>query len=96
MTLSLRTRLAVFYAAIFTVLDCGYVPRCALEVYDSGQVRIEKIFRLIGACRHGIHDISRTEFDPKSKLPRFNMPLSSEYFLARNGSGLRCTAARTA
>lgn len=78
----------LFYAAIFTVLDCGYVPRCALEVYDSGQVRIEKIFRLIEACRHGIHDISRTEFDPKSKLPRFNMPLELGIFLGAQRFGV--------
>jgi len=37
----------LFEATIFSVFDCGYIPRCALEVYDSGQVRIEKIFKLI-------------------------------------------------
>jgi hypothetical protein len=71
------------------VLDCGYDPRCALEVYDSGQVRIEKIVRLIEGCRFGIHDISRTEPDPASGLPRFNMPLELGLFLGaqRFGTG---------
>lgn len=32
-----------FHALVFTVFDCGYVPRCALEIDDAGQVRIEKI-----------------------------------------------------
>lgn len=74
---------SLFQAAIFAVFDCGYVPRCALEVYDSGQVRIDKIVGLIKRCRFGIHDISRTELDRKSRLPRFNMPLELGIFLYR-------------
>ena len=62
-------------------------PRCALEVYDSGQVRIDKIFRLIEDCRFGLHDISRTEFDPGSNLPRFNMPLELGIFLGAQRLG---------
>jgi hypothetical protein len=38
----------LFRATVFAVYDCGFNPRCALEVYDSGQVRIEKIMRLAG------------------------------------------------
>ncbi|HEU5281832.1 MAG TPA: hypothetical protein VFU82_07640, partial [Gammaproteobacteria bacterium] len=30
---------------------------------------------------YGIHDLSRTELDPKTKLPRFNMPLELGVFL---------------
>ena len=79
----------LFLASIFAVSDCGYAPRCALEVYDSGQVRIEKIFKLIEGCRFGIHDISRTELDLGSNLPRFNMPLELGIFLGaqRFGAG---------
>jgi hypothetical protein len=79
----------LFEATIFAVFDCGYIPRCALEVYDSGQVRIEKIFKLIAGCRFGIHDISRTELDAHSQLPRFNMPLELGIFLGaqRFGAG---------
>jgi len=54
--------------------DCGCVARCALEAYDSGDVRIEKILDIIDQCKLGIHDISRTELNEHS-LPRFNMPL---------------------
>lgn len=80
---------ALFDAIIFTVHDCGFVARCALEIDDGAQVRIDKIFELIQKCKYGIHDISRTEPDPISGLPRFNMPLELGIFLSarRFGSG---------
>ncbi len=71
----------LFQALIFAVHDCGYVARCALEVEDSGQVRIQKIEQIIADCRLAIHDISRTAPDPESQLPRFNMPLERGLFL---------------
>jgi hypothetical protein len=77
----------LFRAAVFTVFDCGFVPRCALEVYNSGQVRIEKIFNIIEECRFGLHDISRTELDPVNALPRFNMPLELGIFLGAQRFG---------
>lgn len=79
----------LFDATVFTVFDCGYIPRCALEVYDSGQVRIDKIAKLIQGCRFGVHDISRTELDAANGLPRFNMPLELGLFLGaqRFGTG---------
>lgn len=79
----------LFQAAVFTVLYCGRDPRSALEVYNSGQVRIEKIFKLIETCRFGIHDISRTEPDVYSGLPRFNMPLELGIFLGAQRFGTR-------
>jgi transcription initiation factor TFIIIB Brf1 subunit/transcription initiation factor TFIIB len=54
-----------------------------LEVSDASQVRIEKIAGIIAACKFGIHDISRTELDPTTHLPRFNMPLELGLFLGR-------------
>jgi len=76
-------------ALVFGVHDCGFVARSALEVDDAGQVRIEKITRIIEQCRLGIHDISRTELDVGSSLPRFNMPLELGLFLGakRFGAG---------
>jgi hypothetical protein len=71
----------LFQAAVFAIFDCGFRPRCALEVIGSGRPRIEKIVRIIKDCRLGIHDISRTEPDPKEHLPRFNMPLELGLFL---------------
>jgi hypothetical protein len=65
----------IINAIIFAVHDIGFRPRCALETSNAGQVRIEKIFEIISECKYSIHDLSRTQLDPKSKLPRFNMPL---------------------
>ena len=77
----------LFHAAVFAVVDCGFVPRCALEVDDGSQVRIDKVCDLIGECRFGIHDLSRTELDPSSKLPRFNMPLELGLFIGAKRFG---------
>src|SRR3989304_4839701 len=54
----------LFQALLFTIHDCGFRARCALEVEDSGDTRIERLYRIIEQCEHGIHDISRTELDP--------------------------------
>jgi hypothetical protein len=77
----------LFHAAVFAVVDCGFVPRCALEVDDGSQVRIEKVCDLIRECRFGIHDLSRTELDTRSKLPRFNMPLELGLFIGAKRFG---------
>ena len=76
-------------AIIFVVLDCGFTPRCALEIDDGSQIRIEKIFNIISECRFGIHDISKTELEATNNLPRFNMPLELGMFLGakRYGAG---------
>ena len=79
--------IAIFRAVIFAVFDCGYDARCALEVSDSSEVRIEKIFRIISECKYGIHDISRTELSKGTNLPRFNMPLELGMFLAAKWFG---------
>ena len=76
-----RSHERLFRAVVFAVRDCGLVPRCALELDDGSEVRIEKIQRLIESSRYGIHDISRTELDAGSGLPRFNMPLELGIFL---------------
>lgn len=74
-------------ALVFAVHDCGFQARCALEIDDSGRVRIENIVELIRDCRHGIHDISRTELDEENALPRFNMPLELGLFLGATRFG---------
>ncbi|MDE0638559.1 MAG: hypothetical protein OXI43_22175 [Candidatus Poribacteria bacterium] len=78
----------LFDAMIFAVHDCGFVARCALEAGDASQVRIDKIYNIIEDCRYGIHDISRTELDETSGLPRFNMPLELGIFLGAKRFGI--------
>ncbi len=65
----------LFRAIVFTVIDCGFTPRCALEISNSAQTRLHKILDLIEECKLGIHDISRTENDAVNSLLRFIMPL---------------------
>lgn len=77
----------MFEALVFAVHDCGFVARCALELEDGSQVRIDKIEQIIGECRLGIHDISRTELDATWSLPRFNMPLELGVFLGAKRYG---------
>ena len=78
---------SVLDALVFVVHDCGFQARCALEIDDSGRVRIENIVELIRECRYGIHDISRTELDTENRLPRFNMPLELGLFLGATRFG---------
>jgi hypothetical protein len=77
----------LFEAIVFAVQDCGYWARCALEIDDSSQARIEKIGKIIAECRFGIHDISRTELDPVTGLPRFNMPFELGLFMGAKAFG---------
>jgi hypothetical protein len=70
------------------VFDCGYVARCALEIDDASQVRIERIGAVIAECRYVIHDISRTELDATHDLPRFNLPLELGMFLGAKRYGI--------
>jgi len=58
----------------------GFRARSALETDDGSQNRFEKICRIVGQCRYGVHDISRTEADARFKLPRFNKPLELGVF----------------
>jgi hypothetical protein len=78
---------SILEAIVFTVHDCGFVARSALEADDGSQVRITKIYAMIEQCGFGIHDISRTELDPGTLLPRFNMPLELGIFLGAKRFG---------
>ncbi len=77
----------LFDAVVFAVHDCGFVARCALEAFDSGEARIDKILAIIAKRKFGIHDISRTELSKNTRLPRFNMPLELGLFLGAKTFG---------
>jgi hypothetical protein len=76
----------LFDAILFVIYLCGCKPRCALEVDNGAQIRLEKIFSIIKDCDLGIHDISRTELS-SNNLPRFNMPLEFGIFLGAQKFG---------
>jgi hypothetical protein len=74
---------------VFAVHDAGYIARSAQEVRDTGEIRIEKVLRLVRESKFGIHDISRTTLDRATRLPRFNMPLELGLFLGAREFGDR-------
>ena len=86
----------LFYASVFTIIRCGFYPRCAEEESDSSEIRLYKIYRMISECKYGIHDLSMTCIDEKTRLPRFNMPfelglfLSAKYFGYNNQTKKNC------
>jgi hypothetical protein len=58
-------------ALIYAIVECGFEPRIATEIDDSGEERIKKIKDLIKNSQYSIHDISRME---QHHNPRFNLP----------------------
>ena len=71
----------MFRSIVFTVADVGFVPRCSLESDNAAELRFAKIASLIRSCDFGIHDLSYVKVDPRTRLPRFNMPLELGLFL---------------
>lgn len=69
--------LPLLHALLFTIHDCGFIARLAVEDAGGAEMRIEKIVRLIRESQYSIHDISRVELSGPSKLPRFNMPFEA-------------------
>jgi hypothetical protein len=76
-------------AIVFTILDCGFTPRCALEAANGHNYRFENVKKIIKESKFGIHDISRTELDAINGLPRFNMPLELGVFIGAASFGSR-------
>lgn len=76
-----------FRAIVFVILRSGLNPRCALETDDNADNRFDKICEIVRQSRFGVHDISKTELDKGSRLPRFNMPLELGIFLAARKFG---------
>jgi hypothetical protein len=76
-----------FRALVFAVLACGFRARCAREMDDGTETRIDKLYRIIEQSRFGVHDLSRTELDKDHGLPRFNMPLELGIFLGAKRFG---------
>ena len=82
------TNSEIFDAVLFAIYFCGCKPRCALEIDDGSQVRLDKIYEIIEECDLGIHDISRTGLNDNN-LPRFNMPFEFGIFMGAKRFGGR-------
>lgn len=77
----------LFKAMVFAVVACGFLPRSALERGDSGEIRMDKITRLIKVSSLSIHDLSAVELDAANGLPRFNMPFELGLTLGIRAAG---------
>jgi hypothetical protein len=76
----------LFRAIIFSIYQCGFFPRSALEEDNALDNRLDKIVRLVNGCKLGIHDISRTELNVQGH-PRFNMPFELGLFFGAKKLG---------
>ena len=53
--------LPCFEALLFAITIAGYQARCALEENDAGDIRFDKLRRLIADSDYTIHDLSNVE-----------------------------------
>lgn len=60
---------SLFVTLVGTLVCLGQKPRCVLEISETGQGRLFRIFELLSSCGASIHDLSRV-----GTPPRFNMP----------------------
>jgi hypothetical protein len=82
-------------ALVFTITACGYIARCALEDRDGAKIRFSKLAKLIGECRHSVHDLSRVELNIND-LPRFNMPFELGLVLGAKHFGTKAQRGKSA
>ena len=86
---------------LFTVVYVDLTPRIALEVMDSGKVRIDRIVELIRESQYAIHDLSRIVAVAAGDLYRLNMPfelgidLGARYFGSDELRRKRCLVLET-
>lgn len=64
----------ILKSIIFTIITCGFIPRIALERFDSSEIRLDKIKQLIEESCLSIHDLSKVKSQKKNEYFRLNMP----------------------
>lgn len=63
-----------FLAYVAGITAFGLDPRATLEL-TSGERRLDRIFKLVSACKYSFHDLSHVKLDRTlPATPRFNMP----------------------
>lgn len=70
----------VLDAIIFTVHDCGFQVRIALEDAGSGQARMDKIVKLIFQSQYAICDLSRVDGPRLNMAFETGLVLGAKYF----------------
>ncbi len=59
----------LFATLVGTLICLGQTPRSVLEIPETGQGRLARIYQLLRACDVSLHDLSR-----QGRPPRLNMP----------------------
>ncbi len=59
----------LFVTLVGLIVFFDYTPHCVLEVRETGEGRLQRIYDLMRACRISLHDMSRI-----GAPARFNMP----------------------
>lgn len=70
----------LFITLVGTLVCLGKAPHCVLEIQESGQGRLVRIFELLNSCQVSIHELSRTR-------SRYNMPFELGLACAASLSG---------
>jgi len=71
-----------FEAIVFTIVCCGFTPRCAHEGVQA-EGRVTRILQPLFSSHYSIHDLSRCKGEGDENYARFNMPLELGMAMAR-------------
>lgn len=83
-----------FEALLFVITSSGYRVRCALEDSNTGDIRLDKLCRLIRESGQSVHDLSRVDLSAAG-LPRFNMPFELGLYLGASRFGSKAHRAKS-
>ena len=70
----------LFITLVGALVCLGLSPRCALEISDVGQGRLNKIQKLLEECRVSVHDLSRVGVPVRFNMP-FELGLAYSHYL---------------
>ena len=59
---------------LYILVKNGLSPRLSLEIADSGQIRLQKIIKIIKSCKYSVHDLSIVKSKKANEFARMNMP----------------------
>jgi hypothetical protein len=83
-----------FEALLFTIASSDYQVNCALAENDAGDIRFDKLCRMISQSQRSVHDLSRVQLGDGG-LPRFNMPFEFGLYLGAKRFGGRVHKSKT-
>lgn len=81
--------LPIFDAIVFSVVCCGFMPRCARETGSVSQPRLAQITAAMSSSKYSIHDLSRCQGEGDTNSARFNMPLELGMAMQQAGTGAK-------